>query len=79
MRIAKATLISRHTKDGISFVFETVPLGKEYLVDLDSVETDGGWWNVKAQRMYVRESVMVVDSEGNPLGPMPTELLVVSS
>ncbi len=36
-KLAKAKLIKRKTEDGFFEVFENVPLGKEYLVDLNTL------------------------------------------
>ena len=37
--LQKATLISRDTKDGWGMIFEDVPLGKLYWVDLETITT----------------------------------------
>ena len=69
MRIVKAKLIKRTTDDGLFEIEDDIPIGKQYLVDLDSMEKCFGRNTVKGVNW---EKVIIYDVFG---GWMPTELL----
>ncbi len=71
MRTAKATLIKHKTNDGLVQVWEQVPIGKEYTVDLDSRCVSSGY-NYKKNKKWKREIINMI---GDDIGWMPTELL----
>jgi hypothetical protein len=69
--MAKATLIKRESEDGLIGVNDDVPVGRRYVVDLDTVRTVG-MFNVERQQPH--EKQIVRDAEG---GWLPTELLLI--
>ena len=79
MTLVKARLISRTTHDGWDVIEEHVPLGKLYLIDLDSKEMlDHG--QTGRVEIVEREHVQVYDYYRGTLGLagwMPLELLEV--
>ncbi len=73
MRIARAILIKRETADGLISVFEHVPLGKEYLVDLDTRRIAKGY-NVPKKQIWEKEIINCYGVDG---GWWPTEMLEI--
>ena len=79
MRLRKAKLIRTTTLDGWDVLREGVPLGREYLVDLDSIKTLG---HADPDHLVpvMRKFIFVYndeDSTGRPLGWFPLEMLEV--
>jgi len=67
------TLIARNTADGTDFVFDDVPLGKTYWVEMDTAHN--AKWE-RSGKVVVRYSAVCYDSEhGYEGGMMPLELL----
>lgn len=64
-----ATLIKTMTNDGLFEIWEDIPIGKEYIVDLNSIEIAEGY-NVKFNTTWKKEIIYTYDGEW-----MPTELL----
>jgi len=67
--IVKAVLVKTSTKDGLINFHGDIELGKEYYVDLNSIQEVGGI-HMSTQTVWSRE--MVWDIEG---GWLPTEVL----
>jgi len=72
MRVVKAKLIKRCTDDGLFEIEEDVPVGKEYLVDLDTMQMAQGHNYVKKVNWY---KLIIFDVFG---GWLPRELLQMS-
>jgi hypothetical protein len=70
--MTRMKLVKHRTEDGTDFVKESVPLGKEYMVDLNSkcIRTWGSW---NSDKTWMRESVIVKSDDGRS-GWMPLEL-----
>ena len=47
MKIAHAKLIKRITDDGLVSIEDDIPIGKHYLVDLDSMQMSKGYNHVE--------------------------------
>jgi hypothetical protein len=75
MQVVKAKLRARTTSDGISFVKDNIPLGKDYWVDLDSA-FEASWYN-SDKRITVKRLTANVGSDPAlaVAGFMPLELL----
>jgi len=71
MKKATATLIKRMTEDELFEVLDSVPLGREYVVDLDSICKIDGYCYIKKIPWNQREMIYVLE----PPGWFPTELL----
>lgn len=69
-----ATLVARSTADGTEFIYEDVPLGKVYLIDLDSLRV-GKWYCTARKDVVERETVALLSPDGEIEGWLPTELL----
>lgn len=78
MKLRKAKLIRTTTLDGWDVLREGVPLGREYLVDLDSIKTLG---HADPDHLVpvMRKFILVYNDEGEPppLGWFPLEMLEV--
>jgi hypothetical protein len=76
----RAVLVKRQTDDGLIGVKSTTPLGKVYLVDLESVSTET-LYNTILRKRHVKEIIMVLDGDDGylPIAWMPTELLRIES
>jgi hypothetical protein len=70
MRLAIAKLKKHKTEDGLCEVFSTIPIGKEYKIDMDSIQ-EQKMWNVTHNVQHTKE--IVWDRSGNNW--LPTELL----
>jgi hypothetical protein len=72
--------VAKHsTADGVAFFFADVPIGAEYLADLDTRRILD-WRDLLTGIDTARESIVIIGthSAGNPgrsLGYVPTELL----
>ena len=66
MRLVTATLIKRTTEDGLFEVFDHVPVGKKYKVDLDTLQIGSGFNTIKKQ-CWTREIVFTLDDEWFPV------------
>ena len=79
MKIRKAKLIRLTTLDGWHPLRDGVPLGREYLVDVDSIEKMGHA-DDEHTIPVMREFIMAYNAEDgvNPLGWFPLEMLEVS-
>lgn len=76
MNIVKTTLKARTTQDGVDFIKDEVPLGKQYWIDLDSVR-QGVWLNTDRNIEVTRPMAMVFAKEdGSDAGWMPLELFI---
>ncbi len=71
MKWVKAKLIKLHTDDHLFEVMDVVPLGKEYVVDLDSRKTVEGY-NIPNQKFWKREIILTEDGSY-----FPTEMLKI--
>lgn len=69
--LVKAKLIKRITDDECFEVFDDVPIGKEYIVDLDTIAKVGGY-NVKKDVWWYREIIYT-----NEKRYFPVELLEI--
>lgn len=69
MRVGKAILIKRKTDDGLFEIQDDVPLGREYLVNLDT-RISGDGINTETGEFWRREIIFMVDGEW-----FPTEML----
>ena len=69
--IKKAILIKRVTDDGLLELKEHLKIGIEYEVDIDTIETAGGF-NMVKKKFWTREVVFTTDQQW-----MPTELLEI--
>lgn len=75
MNIRQATLIKRVTADGLFEIFDHVPLGKSYHVDIDTRAVMDGL-NTIQKKFWRREMILDVDEPGG-MGFLPTELLKI--
>lgn len=69
MRLYRAKLVKHATADGLIEMEDSVPLGKEYVVDLDT-RAPKAMFHLVQQIHHEREMVAAVDG-----GWLPTELL----
>lgn len=77
MNIVKATLISRETADGVSYIHDRVPIGKTYWIDTGSI-FEGEWLNLPLQKVFRRPTVKTYKGpEGGYTGEMILELVKV--
>lgn len=76
----KAALIGRVTEEGFDVVYEHVPLGKLYYVDLNSVETMTVGNRNHPGVLVKKLMIQAYDRpEGGPGGWMPVELLKIEA
>jgi hypothetical protein len=74
MRLSKAILVRKATKDGTIEVKDEVPLGKIYEVDLDSICV-GEWFQIKnGQLVRSKRAAIITYENGRASGRMPLEL-----
>jgi hypothetical protein len=66
MKKAIAKLVKHITADGLMEMHDHIPLGKEYEVDLDSIENASGY-NVDKQVQWQRLMISTTDLEWLPL------------
>lgn len=75
MNVVKAKLVTRFFKNGIEAIRSNVPLGKEYLIDLDSKKMAENA-NLEHNKIFPIEVVRVV-TESAAHGWFPLELLEI--
>lgn len=78
MRLAMAITVRRVTADGLCELRDGVPLGLNYLVDLDSMR-EADIYNTEHDVLHVKEVVTVVDDQPphGSLGWLPTEVIKI--
>jgi hypothetical protein len=69
--LTRARLIKRVTDDGMFKVFEDVPIGREYVIDLDSLRS-ARFYNINKEQFHTKD--IVNTQEG---GFLPMELLEI--
>ena len=70
--IVTAKLIKKSSDDGLFNMH--VPIGKEYLIDLDTLNVRDGY-NMKKDIRWTKEIVEMVNETGGFEGLIPTELI----
>ena len=75
-QIRKAVLVKRQTDDGLAEAAAEVPLGKEYLVDIDAIQSLLAY-NLDHQVYHRRLWITIVDDQGRDEGVWPMELLAI--
>lgn len=74
MRLAQGTLIKRSTNDGLFEIEDVIPIGKAYIVDLDT-KRDDWFFNTVKRRHHSKTMVDVKEDENDEWASFPLELL----
>ena len=74
-KLHKAILARRVTSDGVSLIYDHIPLGTSYVVDSERVR-DLLWRETNGAEA-IRRSIFVLSGESGGAGWMPLELLDV--
>lgn len=76
MRLVIGKLIKRVSDDGFFEIEDHIPIGKEYLVDIDSIRKGKGF-NIPKKMVWEKEIIDVVDE--SKMAWMPTEMLEIEN
>lgn len=75
MVLVEARLVKRDTGDGVDFIKNSVPIGKVYWINLETLR-QGSWYKTSTGKTVLRQTVDTYDkTSGFKDGSLPTELL----